>query len=321
MATNITFTRSDLAFMSGLWQTDTASISVLANNQFPNYSGSWSYIYPRNSISQDGDVHINMGMNSTSGGVTGNNVGTSPIVAEPVNVTAQQLSQISGSGGYRASPSGIFRFYTEHLSEKHFEIHPVTNIRNWNGSTYINSVDYLTNIRKVVAGEAHSTATFISLLNSSQTVTATVAPDNLSILFTFPSPSVNYVNYTGALQSNILTDTISSYFVFKPDLVTGVNVKCRLINGTSSYNYLITGVQSGSRVVVNALTRTDVASLKIAADSFLPSSGYVFPRPVEFIVLETLLLSAPIEYETFLDGGKLSGNIPKGSWNLGALIR
>src|ERR1043166_3301393 len=114
--TSITFTRAQVTQMAGLWETDCLTISPLANAQYPTYTTNWQYIFPHNSISDDGDVHIDMAVNSSGSGSSGNNTGASPIVCEVINATPGQLNHLNSLNADRAIFRGIFRFYTEHDS-------------------------------------------------------------------------------------------------------------------------------------------------------------------------------------------------------------
>src|SRR5438876_1039510 len=84
-STTITNTRAEISFMAGLWETDSVEISPLANAQYPQFSNDWQYIFPHRAISDDGDIHIDMAVDSSGDGSTNNNSGASPIVAEIVN--------------------------------------------------------------------------------------------------------------------------------------------------------------------------------------------------------------------------------------------
>src|SRR4051794_40252409 len=144
--TNITFTRAEVSQMVGLWEVDAVSISSLPNGQYPTLAGSWDFIFPHTNISSDGDVHIDTAIDSSGTGASGNNTGASPLVCEIINATQNQLSHIDGLTGARANYYGIFRLYTEHPGERHFELHPVTQLQTWNGSAFVPDTDYHSNI-------------------------------------------------------------------------------------------------------------------------------------------------------------------------------
>lgn len=233
-STSITFTRSDLTMMAGLWETDTVTISSLATSQYPSLIGTWDFIFPHSSISTDGDVHTDMAINSSETGSTGNNTGASPIVCEIINATQTQLSHLGSLSNQQATFRGIFRFYTEHSSERHFELHPVTQLQKWNGSAFVLDSDYHNNVVLDPNGETHGDSVLAGVFDGSATVSATVAADNANVNFTFPSPSVNYVEYAGVVTSALQTDALSDYFMFKPNLVPGVTVRCRLVANTAA---------------------------------------------------------------------------------------
>ena len=123
-ATSITFTRAEIDEMARLWETDSVAISDLTNAQYPQFSGDWQFVFAHTNISDDGDIHIDLALDAAGTGRTGNNTGASPIVAEVTNASSAQLSHLVSLTGAQAIPRGIFRFYTEHASERHFELHP-----------------------------------------------------------------------------------------------------------------------------------------------------------------------------------------------------
>src|ERR1051325_9355401 len=123
--TIISNTRAEISFMASLWESDSVEISALANAQYPQFTDDWQYIFPHKAISDDGDIHIDMAVDAAGDGRTGNNAGASPIVAEIVNATGRQLTQLTNVlAGARARPRRIFRFWSEHVSERHFVLHP-----------------------------------------------------------------------------------------------------------------------------------------------------------------------------------------------------
>ena len=282
--TTITFTRSDIANMATLWETDCVSVSSLPNNQYPNVAGTWDYIVPHTTISSDGDVHIDMAIDAAGDGASSNNFGESPLVCEVINATSSQVNHLDGLTNQRATFRGIFRFYTEHAGERHFELHPVTQLQRWNGSTFVNDTDYHSNVVTVPDGESHSTSTLTSLLNGTQTISATMSADNNSVTLDCPSPSVNYVEYDGVAVSGILSDTVSQYFLFQPSLVPDATVRCRLIDNTSAAT-AASSLVANQGVTVNALTRTDMAEIQRQISALNPNEQITFTRPIEFIVL------------------------------------
>jgi hypothetical protein len=291
-STTITNTRAEVDQMAALWETDTVAISPLANAQYPQYSGNWDYIFANSSVSADGDVHVNMAIDAAGTGKNGNNGGTaSPIVAEVINATSSQLNYLDANAGANAEARGIFRLYTEHAGERHFEIHPITQLLRWNGSSFALDTDYHSNIVYVADGTTHAASTYTSLLDGSETMTASVGADNLNVTFTYPSPSVNYVQYDGVVIAALAGDAVSSYFLFQPNLVPNAVVRCRLIANTSAAS-TAAGLVSGQPVTVNALTRTDMAAVSDQLANMLAGDTSTFPRPVEFITLDLINLGA-----------------------------
>ena len=282
--TVITNTRAEIAFMAGLWEADSAQISSLANAQLPKFSNDWQYIFPSGGISADGDLHIAMAVDGSGYGSTNGNTGTSPIIAEVVNVTAAQFAALRALKGVQAKPRGIFRFYTEHIAERHFELHPVTELYVWDGSSFVLSNYYRSNIRFVADGTAPSTSVLSNLLNGSESMTATVAADDLHVAFTYPSPSYNYVQYDGVTASDLTMDALSPYFLFRPGLVPQAIVKCRVVTTTASAT-MAANLFSNQSLTVNVLTRTDMLAVSNQIAALRAGQTSTFPRPVEFIVL------------------------------------
>jgi hypothetical protein len=177
-----------------------------------------------------------------------------------------------------------FRFYTEHTGERHFELHPVTRLQLWNGSSFVADTDYHSNVVAVPDGTTHATSTLTSLLNGTQTITATIGADNNSVTLDCPSPSVNYVQYDGIAVSGVLSDAVSEYFLFQPNLVPDATVRCRLVNNTNAAS-ATSGLMANETVTVNALTRTDMAEIQREISSLNANEQQTFSRPIEFIVL------------------------------------
>ena len=282
--TPITLTRDEISAMSRLWETDTLSVSPLVNAQYPQFPGAWQFIFPHTNISDDRDVHIDMAIDANGTGRTGNNIGASPIVCELTNASSPQLSSLLSLSGQRATFRGIFRFYTEHAFERHFELHPVTELDRWDGSMFTLSADYHANVSAVADGATHATSTLTRLLDGSQTITARVQGDNNHLDFTFPSPSVNYVQYDGTAVSSVTTDSASSYFLFRPNLVPASLVKCRLVANTGGAT-AAAPLHANQAVTVNALNRTDMARVADAIEPLTAGQSGTFPRPIEFITL------------------------------------
>lgn len=279
--------------MALLWETDTIAISPLADSQYPTYGTSlWQYIFPHASISGDDDVHADMGVDGVGTGSSGNNTGASPIVCEVINATSTQLNHLQSLDGARASFRGIFRFYTEHGNERHFELHPLTGLYTWNGSAFVLDTDYHSNIVTDPEGTTHSSSTLTDVIDGSQTVTATIENNNTKVDFDFPSPSVNYVQLRGVALSAVTSDATSSYFLFRPNLVPTATLRCRLIANTGAAN-AAAGLSVNQTVTVNALTRTDMGFVSSQIASMTAGQTATFPRMVELIVLGLPGLAAP----------------------------
>ena len=283
--TIMTNTRPEIALMAALWETDSLQISPLANAQYPQFGSSlWQYIFPHSNISADGDIHIDTAIDSFGTGKAGSNAGESPIISEVVNATTAQLSHLQSISGHRVKIAGIFRMYTEHASERHFELHPVTGAFDWNGNAFILDTDYRLNIQTVADGTTHANSTLISLLNGSETMSATVQADTVNVVFVYPSPSVNYVQYAGIALSTLLNDGISYYFLFRPNLVPSATVRCRVVTNTPAAT-AAGGLTVNLPITVNALTRTDMLIVSNQVAALSANQTATFTRPVEFITL------------------------------------
>ena len=283
--TTITNTRPEISFMAGLWETDSIEISPLADAQYPQFGTSlWQYTYVHNNISGDGDFHVDMAIDSSGTGTNGNNTGNSPIVAEVVNATTSQLTVMKAKRGGQYKPRGIFRFYAEHISERHFEVHPITELFAWNGSSFVLSNDYRPNITFVADGANKQTNSLQNVFNGSDSVTATVMADNNRIICTYPAPSLNYVQYDGVALSTQLTDFVSSYFLFRPTLVPSVTVRCRIITNTPAAT-AAAALSVNQLITVNALTRTDMLAVSNQVAALTANQSTTFTRPIELIAL------------------------------------
>jgi hypothetical protein len=287
-----TNSRAEVSFMASLWESDSIAISSLANAQYPQFSTDWQYIFPHANLAADGDIHNDMGVDATGYGTTNNNSGESPIIVEVVNATSSQLNNLHSLNAARVRPRGIFRLYTEHTGERHFELHPATGLDVWNGSAFVSSNDYHANIAFVADGTTHPNSTLTNVLNGSQTMTATIAANNLNVVFTYPSPSVNYVQYNGTTMSALANDGVSSYFLLRPDLAPQVVVRCRIVSGTVAAT-VAANIVSNQTVTVNALTRTDMLAVSNRIASMTANQTATFGRPVELIILGLTTSSQP----------------------------
>ena len=146
----------------------------------------------------------------------------------------------------------------------------------------------------------------MNAFNGSETFTAQVMADNTNIIFTYPSPNVNYVQYGGTALSPLLVDAVSPYFYFNPTSaytsggqvgisVPGVAVRCRVITNTAAAMNA-TGMASNQALsVVNGLLRTDMIGVSndIASLSANQSSTFVYPNE---LILLGLTGPSPVPY-------------------------
>jgi hypothetical protein len=286
--TVITNTRAEVSMMASLWEVDPIQISALANGQYPLIGGgtnTWQFLFPAFSTASDGDIHVNMAINSGGTGSTGGNQGESAIVPEVINATAAQLTTIDSLNGAQTIVRGIFRWYSEHTGERKYEIHPAIELLKWNGSAFVVTNDYRSNIRFDNGNTTQSTLHMTTEFDGSDIMTAAVmVADSSKIVFTYPSPRFNYCVYDGVALSGLTNDFVSPYFLLKPNLVPTAVIRCRLVTNTVAAA-VAAGLVSNQTVTVNALTRCDllVVSNKIAA--LTAGQTGTFTWPVEFITL------------------------------------
>jgi phosphatidylinositol-3-phosphatase len=270
--------------MAGQWEVDSVQISSLADAQYPQFStNSWQFIFPHNNISSDGDIHNDMAVDASGTGSTGNNAGESPIIAEVINATSTQLTHLKTLSGHQVKSRGIFRVYTEHGGERHFEIHPVTEVFTWNGSAWVLDTDTRPNITTDANGTTHSGSTLQQMFT--QNMTAQVMADNTNVILTFTSPNTNYGQFDGLAQSGVLNDSVSSYFWFTPtNPAVATTVRCRLVTNTAAA-FNATSLASNHTVTVNILTRWDMLAISNKVASLSANQSSSFPAPLEFITL------------------------------------
>ena len=198
-----------------------------------------------------------------------------------------QLSHLQSATVKHSKTRGIFRFYTEHSSERHFEIHPVTELFTNNGpNSFGLDTNYRPNVTNVSDGATHPNSTLIGVFDGSDTMSATVLSDNNRVLINSPAPSVNYVQYAGVALSGLTNDSVSSYFLFRPTLVPSATVRCRIVTNTPAAT-AAASLFSNQTLTVNALTRTDMleVSNRVAALSYPSNPSASFVRPIELITL------------------------------------
>ena len=283
-STIVTNTRAEVSFMASLWETDSVQISGLTDAQYPQVgTNNWQYIFPFSYIIGDGDIHVQTAVDSSGTGTTING-GFSPNIGEIINATGAQLSHIDSLNATRAIPRGIFRWWGEHAGEVHFEVHPMTQLLTWNGSAFGLDTDYHSNIDFDNNGTTYYACSLQDLFDGTQTMTAQVLANNTNVVFTYPSPLVNYPFYDGVALSGVLTDSVSSYFLFRPSLAPSATVRCRLVTNTAAA-VTATGLSSNQVVYVNALTRTDMLAVSNKVAALSANQSATFGVPVELITL------------------------------------
>jgi hypothetical protein len=290
--TIITNTRAEVAFMASLWESDTIQISPLVNAQYPSCSGTWQYT-TLFALEPDGDAHIRTAVSSLGACITGNNINGSPIIDEVINVLTSTnpvwTHLISLGSNRQAKPVGIFRYYTEHSGERHFEIHPITQIYVWNtnSNAFLLDSDYHAGITNVADGTTHTASGLRGLFDGSETTTAVVMSDNNRVIFTYPSPSINYVQYGAVAMSGLTNDSVSQYFWIQPNspsINPPVTIRCRVVTNTLSAT-IASALFSNRFITVNALTRTDMLVVSNQIASMTAGQTNTFTRPIELITL------------------------------------
>jgi PKD repeat protein len=346
-ATVWTNTRPEVAQMAAMWEVTTIDISPLANAQYPNIGGGtslWQYAFPSSSTASDGDLHHAMAIDASGTGSTGNNIGNAPIIAEIVNCSGSQQSTVNSlvsATNHRVVPRGIFRVYTEHANEIHYEAHPVTEELTYNGSAWVVGADMRSSITNdPYARHGYALSTMQNLVNGSITMSAQVLADNNRVVLNYPSgagaATMNYPEYDGRVMQPLTNDVCGLYFTFLPTnspagAITGARVmRCRIVTNTHDAP-IATGLVSNMAVNVNALNRIDMLVMSNTIASLSANQSTNFVRPVEFIVLglkaygpispPTVTFSgtptngtAPLTV-TFTDGS--SGSITNRFWDFG----
>jgi PKD repeat protein len=310
--------------MARLWEVDTIQISPLADAQYPTYgSNTWQYIFPNSSASTDGDLHHALAIDSSGTGRTGNNIGNSPIVGEVVNATSAQISYInslSTANNHRVVPRGIFRFYTEHASEVHYEVHPITEHLTNNGTAFVVNSSYRQNITNVPYAKGYALSTYQQLVQGlNQNVTAQVLPDNNRVVFTYPTgagcDTMNYPQYDGRVVQTLTNDFCGPYITFLPTnspagAISGARVmRCRIVTNTAAAT-VAAGLVSNQAVTVNALNRVDMLGVSNVIASLGANQSTNFVRPIEFITLGLQTLGPTPPPSAVFNGTPTNGTAP-----------
>ena len=192
-ATVWTNTRPEIAQMAGLWEVDMVQISPLINAQYPSIGGGtslWQYCFASSSASSDGDLHHAMAIDSSGTGRTGNNIGNAPGIGEIVNAGAyiSTVTALSAANNHRVVPRGIFRVYTEHANEIHYEMHPITEELTNSAGAFVVAANMRSSITNdPYARHGYALSTMQNLVNGSITMTAQVLADNNRVVFNYPS--------------------------------------------------------------------------------------------------------------------------------------
>ena len=319
-----TNTFAEINLMASMWEGNPSQITSLVNTQYPAYNGdTWQYIFPVSHIESDGDIHIDMAVNSSGSGSTGNNAGESPVICEIVNATSAQLSHVTSISSAQALPVGIFRFWTEHytapVGERHFEFHPMTQLLTWNASSnaFLLDSDYHANITNDAYGVStlnNDPAYEQELFNGDDDrMIATVMPDGNHLIFTWPSPNINYSQFTGIAMSGLTNDFVSNFFWFQPTSPmpsnVPVTVRCRVITNTYAAR-LASGLQSNQTVTVNALNRTDMLVVSNIIAGMTAGQTTNVTAPVELVTLGLSSLGSVGPPAAIFSGSPTNGTVP-----------
>jgi hypothetical protein len=307
--------------MASLWEADTIQISPLVNAQYPIFGGTnnWQFIFG-SFTAGDGDIHVPMAIAASGTGSTSNNTGFAPVNGEVINWTGAQFSNLTN--GTRAVSRGIFRWYSEHQSgsgitevgERHYEIHPMTELLKWNGSAFVMSDDYRPNIKFDNGNTTQSTQHMITTFDGSDLMTAVVMAADINVIkFTYPSPRFNYCIYDGVTLSGLTNDSVSKFFWLKPTLVPTAAVRCRIVTNTVAAT-VAAGLVSNQIVSVNALTRCDMLVVSNRIASLTAGQTGVFTWPVELITLNFTnvgaVVSSPVVLSVTPSCGRTNGGTP-----------
>jgi PKD repeat protein len=315
-----TNTFAEINLMATMWEGNPSQITSLVNTQYPAYNGdTWQYIFPVNSIESDGDIHTDMAVNSSGSGKSGNNDDESPIICEIVNATSAQLSHVTSLSSAQALPVGIFRFWTEHQGERHFEFHPMIELLTWNASSnaFLLNTDYHGNI----TNDAYGVSTLNNYPSYEQELfngdddrmIATVMPDGNHLIFTWPSPNINYSQFAGIAMSGLTNDFVSSFFWFEPTSPmpsnVAVTVRCRIITNTYAA-ILASGLVSNQAVTVNALNRTDMLGVSNIIARMTAGQTTNVTAPVELVTLGLSGLGSVPPPAAIFSGSPTNGTAP-----------
>lgn len=269
--TVVTFSTTQLNFLqsSFLVNTQDSAVQSIVTYFYPQTQvGTWNYTSTDGSINTDGDMHLEIctASNGAEGDITC--YGDSPFLPELMNATSGDVSHINSLAIHTSMTSwdGIIRFRSEHdcsgTGELHLEIHPVTRLYAWNGSSYALDSDYYSHFSTVPYGEGRTVSFYTEQFYDVETVTR---PSADSVTLSLYEPAGNYVQYTtGEVTQGITQDSAGYYFMYHPTnpVCSGVTTRVRILPGTFAYNMAVSSTLSaGDTCLVNALTRQDFVTV------------------------------------------------------------
>ena len=117
---------------------------------------------------------------------------------------------------------------------------------------------------------------------------ATVMPDGNRLIFSWPSPNINYSQFSGIAMSGLTNDFVSQYFLFEPTSPmpsnVPVTVRCRIIANTYAAR-LASGLVSNQTLTINALNRTDMLGVSNVIAGMTAGQTTNVTAPVELVTL------------------------------------
>ena len=217
------------------------------------------------------------------------------------------IDSLNGTGHRARDLPLVFRAFT---GERKYEIHPAIELLKWNGSAFVVTNDYRSNIKFDNGNTSQSIAHMTTTFDGSDIMTAAVmVADSNKIVFTYPSPRFNYCIYDGVTLSGLTNDFVSSYFLLKPNLVPTAVIRCRLVTNTIAAA-VAAGLVSNQTVTVNALTRCDLLVVSNQIASLTAGQTGTFTWPVEFITLNITNLGAVPPPVVAFSGAPTNGPAP-----------
>jgi PKD repeat protein len=142
---------------------------------------------------------------------------------------------------------------------------------------------------------------------------ATVMPDGNHLIFTWPSPNINYSQFAGIAMSGLTNDFVSNFFWFQPTSPmpsnVPVTVRCRIITNTYAAR-LASGLQSNQTVTVNALQRTDMLVVSNIIARMTAGQTTNVTAPVELVTLGLSSLGSVGPPAAIFSGSPTNGPAP-----------